>query len=82
MKILSYNVRGLGSRAKCSDVQSLIKKYGVKFCCIQETKKEIIDKTIGRAVWGRGRIGWCFRESEGRSGGILIHLEFRDFFSL
>lgn len=71
MKILSYNVRGLRGRSKCSDVQRLIQKYGVEFCYIQETKKEIIDEAIGRAVWWRGRIGWSFYESKGRSGGIL-----------
>ncbi|KAL8515928.1 hypothetical protein ACS0TY_014579 [Phlomoides rotata] len=71
MKILSYNIRGLGSRAKSRDIRELIRSHGVDFCCIQETKKENIDEFLGKSVWGDGRFGWAFREAEGRSGGIL-----------
>ncbi|KAL8516077.1 hypothetical protein ACS0TY_014670 [Phlomoides rotata] len=71
MKLLSYNVRGLGSRAKCREIREMIKGQGVDFCCVQETKKENIDEMFCKRVWGEGNIGWAFREAEGRSGGIL-----------
>lgn len=71
MRVLSYNVRGLGSRAKCREVRELIKTKKNDFCCIQESKLELVDELRGRAIWGEGNFGWTFRESEGRSGGII-----------
>ncbi|KAL8521151.1 hypothetical protein ACS0TY_011630 [Phlomoides rotata] len=59
MKILSYNVRGLGKKAKRREVRDIIKKQKIDLCCIQETKLEEVSKIR------------CTGESEGRSGGIL-----------
>lgn len=71
MKMLSYNITGLGSRAKCKEVKDLIKGQGIEFCCIHGTKKELIDEFVCRVVWGEGNFGWSYREPIGRSGGIL-----------
>lgn len=71
MKILSINIRGLGSRIKKREVNELIKKQNVDFCCIQESKLEAVSDADCRAVWGEGRFEWATREAIGSSGGII-----------
>ncbi|KAL8557651.1 hypothetical protein ACS0TY_004930 [Phlomoides rotata] len=71
MKILSYNVRGLGKKAKRREVRDIIKKQKIELCCIQETKLEEITKFRCMGLWGNSNFDWAFSESVGRSGGIL-----------
>lgn len=71
MKIFSYNIRSLRCRAKCNEVREFIKIQKTDFACIQETRKEVIDEFLIRSLWGQNRCGWAYRESEGRSGGII-----------
>ncbi|KAL8516706.1 hypothetical protein ACS0TY_015097 [Phlomoides rotata] len=52
MRILSYNTRGIGSRAKCREINELIRSNRIEFFCIQETKKEKIDKFLERSRAG------------------------------
>ena len=42
MKVLTYNIRGLGGRAKRKVIKKLIAKEGVELLCIQEIKVEVI----------------------------------------
>lgn len=72
MNVLLYNVRGLGCSAKIGEVKSLIKNLGVNFCCLQESKIENVDEWLYRALWGEENLGWAFRASTGRSGGIIF----------
>ena len=51
MNIVSYNVRGLGRGVKWAAIRRLIKKEGVNMRCLQETKKEVIDKAMCQALW-------------------------------
>ena len=46
MNIVTYNVRGLGRGVKWAAIRRLIKKENVDMICIQETKKEIIEKKL------------------------------------
>lgn len=46
MNILSFNSRGLGSGVKRSAIRKLTVTHKVDILCIQETKKEIIDKKL------------------------------------
>lgn len=71
MRIISLNVRGLGSKAKRTEVRNLIRSYNVDFCMIQETKKECMDQSYCFRLWGGREIDWYARDSIGRSGGIL-----------
>lgn len=71
MKIVSYNIRGAGSRVKRKEVHDLIEKLRVDFCCLQETKLEQMDDRYVRLLWGESNVGWAARESVGRSGGVL-----------
>lgn len=71
MKILSYNVRGLGKKAKRREIRELLRKHRIDFCCIQETKMSNIGERFCKSVWGDQNIGWAAMDAEGSSGGIL-----------
>lgn len=71
MKLLSYNIRGLGSSIKKKEIHDLIGQHKFSFCCIQESKLEKCDDFICRSIWGRGNFEWMARDAVGRSGGIL-----------
>ena len=60
MKVLTYNIRGLGGRAKRKVIKKLIAKEGVELLCIQEIKVEVITKEMCVAVWRWQRCicGW------------------------
>lgn len=71
MKIGSYNIRGLGSRAKKDELQTFFTKYKLDLCCVQETKTELFSDFEGRAIWGSSTVKWYAESSRGRSGGLL-----------
>lgn len=58
MNIISYNIRGLGRGVKLSAVRRLVLKHQADMLCIQETKREQIDKTICQALWGDSDLSW------------------------
>lgn len=71
MKILSYNIRGLGKRAKRREVREMVKKHRIEFCCIQETKMSNMRDKICKSLWGDKNCEWACMDAEGNSGGIL-----------
>lgn len=71
MRILSYNIRGVGSKIKIQEVRDLINRLGVDICCLQETKLESVNERMARSLWGDGNFDWAARNSNGRSGGIM-----------
>lgn len=71
MKIISYNIRGLGKRMKRKEVRDLVAEFRADFCCIQETKLEVMEDRVCRATWGNSEVDWVYKASEGRSGGML-----------
>ncbi|KAL8499021.1 hypothetical protein ACS0TY_022108 [Phlomoides rotata] len=71
MKIMSYNVRGLGKKAKRREVRDIIKKQRIELCCVQEMKWEEVTKFRCMSLWGNSNFDWAYSESVGRSGGIV-----------
>lgn len=71
MKILSTNIRGLGSIVKKKEILGMRNKFKFDFCCIQETKLDSLDESVCRQVWGEGNFDWAARDAVGRAGGIL-----------
>ena len=51
MKILSWNVRGLGDPRKRGKVKEIILKVGPKIVMLQETKLESFEDMHLREVW-------------------------------
>lgn len=72
MKILSYNVRGLGGILKKKEIKELISKLPTDVVCLQEIK--VCDHTLlnENALWGILNVGWKARNSDSRSRGIWI----------
>lgn len=70
MNIVSYNVRGLGRGVKWAAVRRVIKKENVDFICLQETKKESIDKGMCQAIWGSADVSWELQPATNSAGGI------------
>jgi len=71
MNILSYNIRGLGRGAKWSAVTKLVKKHHADLLCLQETKKESIDRTTCQALWGDFNFSWVSQPASNIAGGLL-----------
>ena len=71
MIILSYNSRGLGRGIKWTAIKRLNLKHKVDLVCIQETKKEFVDKLICQSIWGDSSVSWDFVPSVQASGGLL-----------
>lgn len=71
MKILSYNIRGIGNSVKSKDVREFIRTHNIDVCCLQETKTESVKESLINSLFGGGKLGWIARDSIGRSGGIL-----------
>ena len=71
MNIVSYNVRGLGRKVKWAAVRRLVRKHKVDILCIQETKKEQIDKPMCQALWGDMDVVWEFQPAVNTAGGLL-----------
>ena len=58
MNIITYNVRGLGRGVKWPVIRRLVTKQHIDMLCIQETKKEVIDRSLCQAIWGIVRSAW------------------------
>ncbi|XP_057444431.1 uncharacterized protein LOC130736645 [Lotus japonicus] len=71
MRILTYNVRGLGNSVKWRIIREMITKEEVNFACFQETKLEAIDTWLCRALWGDDSFEWTFTPAVNRGGGLL-----------
>lgn len=52
MKIISWNVRGLGSARKRTLIKELLKKEKADIVMQQETKLEVVDSKWIRSIWG------------------------------
>lgn len=70
MKLLAYNIRGVGSRIKRREIQELVRKHKVDLVCIQESKLEGVNEEKCKLIWGNS-CGWEAKDAEGRAGGII-----------
>ncbi|GJY24460.1 RNA-directed DNA polymerase, eukaryota [Tanacetum coccineum] len=67
----SYNIQGLGSKAKKDWTRELIGKHNVNFLSLQKTKMESISDMDVKILWGNSNFEYLFSEAIGNSGGIL-----------
>ncbi|RVX23794.1 hypothetical protein CK203_000662 [Vitis vinifera] len=72
MKIISWNVRGLGSRNKRRMVKDFLRSENPDVVMIQETKYENCDRRFVGSVWTVRNKDWVALPAPGASGGILI----------
>ncbi|GLU12861.1 hypothetical protein SLE2022_295190 [Rubroshorea leprosula] len=71
MKLVSFNVRGLGSVLKRKEIGKLVRMEHPDFLFLQETKLEKVDDNLCRMMWDSRDFGWEMKESIGASGGLL-----------
>lgn len=52
MRMMSFNLRGMGGRVKWKFVKNMVIKEEIQLLCLQETKRETINKETCQALWG------------------------------
>jgi len=71
MRLLSWNVRGLGGAEKRKEVKELVRAKQPFVLCLQETKRQLIDDVLCASIWGSSSFTYSFCPSVGASGGLL-----------
>jgi len=71
MKIISWNVRGLGSFEKRREVGNLVREKKPFILCIQESKLAVFDTTVCKAIWGNVIADFSFQPSVEASGDLV-----------
>lgn len=72
MKIVTWNVKGLGNLKKNTSVKATFRKCGPDIVMIQETKKEFSDSKLLRSIWGIYNCEWTSIPSIGAACGLMI----------
>lgn len=70
MKVLSWNVRGLGVAMKRVLVKRFVLSHKPAVLSLQETKCEEPVESLVRSIWGIGNLGWEGKASNGASSGL------------
>ncbi|GLT88941.1 hypothetical protein SLE2022_069480 [Rubroshorea leprosula] len=71
MKLISFNVRGLGGVLKRREVGRMVRAEHPDFLFLQETKLERVEGTLCKMLWFSDEFDWVMKESDGASGGLL-----------
>lgn len=72
MKLLTLNIRGLGSGEKIGELKQLLRKESVEILALQETilAEEIC---LGlKNLWAHSELGYAKQLAHERSGGLLF----------
>ena len=72
MKIISWNMQGLGSRRKIMVVKDFLQHENPNIVMLQETKREVCDRRFVSNVWTTRNKAWTSLPTCGASGGALI----------
>lgn len=70
MKIMTFNIRGLGGLMKRKEIKKMIQSEKIEFVCIQETKKDVVDKKLVGSMWSHENFDWIYAGANGMSGGL------------
>ncbi|XP_057425670.1 uncharacterized protein LOC130719036 [Lotus japonicus] len=71
MKILSFNVRGLGGRGKMRVIREVVCHHHVEVLFVQETKLQRISTRTCAQLWGESGFDWKATPAVNRGGGLL-----------
>jgi len=72
VKVLSWNINGLGKVEKRCWVQKMVKENNLSFLCLQETKMSAMRIGDVYSLWGGGKqVEFVALDAVGYSGGIL-----------
>lgn len=71
MRIGTYNIRGLGGKAKKKDIQLLVRLNKLDVLCVQETKTVKIDRSTCAMLWDVDDFAWEYNPAQGAAGGLI-----------
>ena len=71
MKMLTWDVRGLGRREKRRKIKKIIKENELDIVLMQETKKEVITEMFVTSICPDKNFGYMEVGADGSSGGLL-----------
>ncbi|KAL7170981.1 hypothetical protein ACSBR2_035773 [Camellia fascicularis] len=71
MKLVSWNVRGIGKPEKMGRIKKLLKDRHIDVAFFQETKKVVASSTVVRGLWGNRNMEFLFVDPEGSVEGLL-----------
>ncbi|GMI93806.1 hypothetical protein HRI_003050000 [Hibiscus trionum] len=72
MRILTWNVRGLGSEAKSLAVRRLVLSQKVEVLFLQETKKQEITESEIHRLWPENELEYRISNADGMSRGLIV----------
>lgn len=72
MKIISWNIRGLGECSKRISLKKFLQHHCPDMVLFQETKIWTFDRKLIKSMWISKDINWANVESNGWSGGLLV----------
>lgn len=72
LDIISWNVRGLNSTARCNTIHELMADTKCSLACFQETKLQNIDDGLACFLEGYKLDKFAFKPARGTRGGILF----------
>ena len=71
MKMICWNLRGIGGGNKIREVAKWVSQRRIDFIALIETMKGDISEFLIRRLWGSDDYNWASVDAQGRSGGIL-----------
>jgi len=72
LNILSWNVRGLNSRARRDAVRLVVEESGASIVCFQETKLDVVTDFLMMSMLGLQFMDYAYLPASDTRGGILI----------
>jgi len=72
MKIISFNVRGVGDTLKRKYLSDLISKEKEDMVCLQETKCSEFSREKFCLLWGNSEVDWVENKAINSVGGVLM----------
>jgi exonuclease III len=71
MKIISWNVRGLGGFEKRKEVSQMVREKNPFILCLQESKLSIVNDLVRKAIWNDNNVDFSYLPSIGASEGLI-----------
>lgn len=75
MKVLAWNVRGLGSPAKRALIKSIISNYDSHIVIITETKLQFVQNYIIKSIWGEKVSNGLQKALHGNQGAFFMEIK-------
>ena len=71
MKLISWNIRGLGRPEKKRRIKAVIKERKVDMVMLQETKRANISNQCVKSIWPYDQVAYMNVDADGSAGGLL-----------